>query len=301
MASIADDLAVGVGGEVVGQHHIGGQQELHALGGGLGLQLLRQLQLVLLHQALAHRQAPGLVEGEDHAAADQHLVALVDQRLEHADLAAHLGAAHDRRQGTLRFVDGALQVLQLLLHQIARHAGAQDLGDALGGGVGPVGGAEGIVDVDLGQGRQLCGEAGVVLLLLGEEAHVLQQHHVAVGHGGHLGFGVGADAAVGLDHGLAEQLAEAGGHRRQPHGLVHLALGPAEVGGQQHPGAVVDQVTHGGQGGPDAGVVGDGASIVEGNVEVDPHQHPLAAEFVGAEAGEGSLRHGYGSGKAGGD
>ena len=83
-------LAVGVGGEVVSQHNIGGQQQLHALGGRLGLELLGQLQLVLFHQALAHRQAAGLVEGEDHAAADQHLVALVDQGLEHADLGAHL-------------------------------------------------------------------------------------------------------------------------------------------------------------------------------------------------------------------
>ena len=76
------DLAVGVRGEVVGQHHIGGQQELHALGGCLGLQLLGQLQLVLLHKALAHREAARLVEGEDHAAADQDLVALVDQGLD---------------------------------------------------------------------------------------------------------------------------------------------------------------------------------------------------------------------------
>ena len=48
------DLAVGIGGEVVGQHHVGGQQQLHALGLGLGFQLLGQFQLVLFHQALAH-------------------------------------------------------------------------------------------------------------------------------------------------------------------------------------------------------------------------------------------------------
>jgi hypothetical protein len=66
------------------------------------------------------------------------------------------------------------------------------------------------------------------------------------------------------------------------------------VGGQQHPGAVVDQVADGGQGGPDAGVVSDRPGVVEGHVEVDPDQNPLAAEIVGAETGEGSLRHGHG-------
>ena len=288
----AHGLAIGIGGEVVGQHHVAGQQQLHTLGRGLGLQFLSQLQLVLFHQALAHRQAPGFVEGEDHAAADQHLVALVDQGFQHADLAAHLGTAHDRRQGALGLVDGALQVLELLLHQVAGHAGAQELGNALGGGMGAVGGAKGVVHIDIRQAGQLLSEAGIVLFLLREEAHVFEQHHVAFSGGGHLGLGVGADAAVGFDHRLAQQLAEAGGHGGEAHGLVHLALGPPEVGRQQHLGALADQVVDGGQGGADAGVVGDRAVVVERYVEVHPHQHALAAQVIGGEAGQGSLRHG---------
>jgi hypothetical protein len=92
--------------------------------------------------------------------------------------------------------------------------------------------------------------------------------------------------------GHAQQVAEAGGHLGEAHALVHLALGPAEVGRQDHLGAVVAQVGDRGQGGADAGVVGDGAVVVLGHVEVDPHQHALAAQFGTAEAGQGTLRHG---------
>ena len=42
------DLGVGVGGELVGEDDVGGQDELHAAGLGLGFERLSQLELVLL-------------------------------------------------------------------------------------------------------------------------------------------------------------------------------------------------------------------------------------------------------------
>ena len=128
--------------------------------------------------------------------------------------------------------------------------------------MGPVGGAEGVVHVNIGKGGQLGSETGVVLLFFSEEAHVFEQHHIAFGHGCHLGFGFGADAAVGFHYGLAEQLAEAGSNGGEAHGFVHLALGTAEVGRQDHLGALAAQVFDRGQGGPDAGVVGDGTGVI---------------------------------------
>lgn len=47
------------------------------------------------------------------------------------------------------------QVVQLLLQQEAGHGGRQELGHALGGGVGAVGSAEGVVHVDVGVLGQL--------------------------------------------------------------------------------------------------------------------------------------------------
>ncbi len=160
--------------------------------------------------------------------------------------------------------------------------------------MGAVGGAEGVVDVDLSQGSELFGETGVVLLLLGEEADVLKQHDITVGHRAHLGLSIGADAAVGLGDGLAQQLAQAGRHRREAHVLFHFTFGATEVGRKDHLGALAGQIIDGGQRRADAGVIGDGAGIVEGNIEIHPHQNALTAQRVGGEGGQGALRHGAG-------
>ena len=63
------------------------------------------VELVLLEQALADLVALGLEEGEDHAAADQQLVGLAEQVVDHAELVGDLRAAehHDVRP---RGVDG---------------------------------------------------------------------------------------------------------------------------------------------------------------------------------------------------
>ena len=66
------------------------------------------------------------------------------------------------------------------------------MGHALGGGVGPVGGTEGIKDEDVRQGGQLPGEVRVVLLLLDAEPEILHQHGLAGLQGGALGLGVRA-------------------------------------------------------------------------------------------------------------
>ena len=157
--------------------------------------------------------------------------------------------------------------------------------------MGAVGGTEGVVHVNVGQSGELLGEGGVVLFFLSEETHVLQQHDVAVAHGTDLGFGVGADAAVGLGDGLAQQLAQTCGHGGEAHGVVHLTLGTAEVGREDHLGALADQVVDRGQGGADAGVVGDGTGIVQGHIEVNPHEDAFAAQVAGSEAGQRTLRH----------
>ena len=58
------------------------------------------------------------------------------------------------------------------------------MGYALGGGVGTVGSAKGVENEDVGQGSQLFGKFGVVLLLFEAEAQVLHQDHLAGLEGG---------------------------------------------------------------------------------------------------------------------
>ena len=64
------------------------------------------------------------------------------------------------------------------------------------------------------------------------------------------------------------------------------------MGREDHLGALADQIVDGGQGCADAGVVGDRTGIVQGHVEVNPHENAFAAEVGAGEAGQGTLRHG---------
>ena len=73
--------------------------------------------------------------------------------------------------------------------------------------MGTVSGTKGVVHINVGEAGELLSEGGIILFFFREEAHVLEQNHIAVGHGVHLGFGVRSDAAVGFGHRLAEQLA----------------------------------------------------------------------------------------------
>ena len=168
-------------------------------------------------------------------------------------------------------------------------------------------GAEGVGDVDVGQTGQLFGKLGVVLGLALIEAGVLEQHDLAGLQGGGLGLDVGVHHVdvAGQSHRLAQQFAQALGHGLHAEGLqgllplllgegggilallgllldplLEVRLGLAQVGAGDDGRAVVQQVLDGGQGGPDALVVSDGAAAVLGlgHVEVAPQEDFLAAD-----------------------
>ena len=60
------------------------------------------------------------------------------------------------------------------------------------------------------------------------------------------------------------------------------------MGGDEDLGAVLHEVLEGGDGGADAGVIGDHA-VLEGDVEVAAHEHSLALEIVLLEVADGLL------------
>jgi hypothetical protein len=161
-----------------------------------------------------------------------------------------------------------------------------EVSDALGGGVGAMGAAEGVVDVDVAEVGELLGEVGIVLLLFGMEAEVFEQEGLAgLEVGGHL-EGDLSDAIGGegdvfiLVHDVVEQGAEVVDKRAQAHGGNGLALGAAEVRGEDDLGLVAQGVLDGGQRLADAGVVEDGAAVGgEGDVEVDADEHALVSKF----------------------
>src|SRR3954454_1309433 len=140
--------------------------------------------------------------------------------------------------------------------------------------MGAVGGAEGVVDVGVGQRCQSARQLGVVRRLPRLVADVLEHEDVArpqrVGLGPRL---LADDPRRELDVG-AEQLAQA--PRCRPQRQLGLAvLGPAQMGDQDEARAPLAQFLDGGQRGLDPAVVGDPA-VLERDVEVDPHENALA-------------------------
>ena len=138
-------------------------------------------------------------------------------------------------------------------------------------------GAEGVGHVQLRHSGQLLGKAGIVLLLAGIEAQVLQQQDLAAFQSGGLGLGVLAHDILGEDDLAAQQLTETLRHRGKAQLFLPLALGLAQMGTGDHRRALVQQVPDGGQRRHDALVTGDLAGgLVLGYVEIAAQQDLLA-------------------------
>ena len=187
-------------------------------------------------------------------------------------------------------------------------------------GVLAVGGAEGVVDVDVAELGELRGEVGVVLLLVLVEAEVLQQQHVAVaaarwrpsrppgrcsrwrsararacrpsfssGSLHDVQVGDVAPFAVRVRDGLAlvHQLRQPRRDRLERILRLRPALGPAEVRHEDQPPAALDDALDRRHRLHDPAVVGD-LPALERDVEIDPHQHALPLHV---DVGNGFLRH----------
>ncbi len=261
-------------GEGIGHHHVDGQQQLDALALGLGHHFLAVVDLALVQQGLAHAVALGRGEGVGHAAADDQGVHLLQKVIDDVELIGDLGAAQNGHEGTLRVCQSLAHDGHFLLHQVAADGG-QVVGHTGGGGVGPVGGAEGVVDEDVGHVSQGLAQGGIILSLALFEPGVLQQHHVAVLQSGGLGLGVLTGHVGGHDDFLAQQLADPLGNHSQAEFRGGAVLGLAHVGAEDDLGVVVDQVLNGGHGGHDP-LVGCNDAVLGGYIEVAAAQNPLA-------------------------
>ncbi len=140
-----------------------------------------------------------------------------------------------------------------------------------------MGGAEGVVHVDIDLAGQLSGEVHVPLLLALVEAHIFQHQHLARLQGLLLRLHLSADAVGGHEHlVIGQQLLQALGGGCQAELGLGAALGPAQVRGQHQRRAVLQQIADGRHGALDAGVVGDVALAVQRHVEVHAHEDALA-------------------------
>ena len=150
-----------------------------------------------------------------------------------------------------------------------------------------MGGAEGVVDVDLGQGRELIGEGGIVLLLPGMEAEVLEQDDLAGVHVADQLLDLRADAVAGEADRLAEQRDQLLGHRQQGVARIALPLGAPEMGGEDHHGAGAGELADRRDRLPQPGRVDHLLVLGEGDVEIHPHEDALAFQMVEVEIVQG--------------
>ena len=139
-------------------------------------------------------------------------------------------------------------------------------------------GAERVVHVDVGERRQRRGKRRVVPGLPRLVADVLQHQDLSRRKRLGLPRDVGADDRRGHRHRCREQLAEVVGDRRQRQ-LRLAVLGTTQVGYEDQARPAVAQLAQGRQRRPHARVIGDPTIGIERDVEVDPYQHPLAAEI----------------------
>ncbi len=107
------------------------------------------------------------------------------------------------------------------------------------------------------------------------EAEVLEQERLARPEPANRILGADPERIARARHVHPEELAQALGDRPQAQSVLDLAVGPAEVAGQDDPGALREQGPDRGEGGPDARVIGD-LAVLEGNVEVDADEDTLA-------------------------
>jgi hypothetical protein len=128
------------------------------------------------------------------------------QRFQHGQLGRHLGAADDGHHRPRRVGQRLVQGFEFLGHQQAGAGRRRELGDAVGRGLGAVGGAEGVHDEEVAQRGVFLRRGFDVLLLALVEAAVLQQHDFAGGD---------IESAVDPVAHQAHRLAQLGGHHHR--------------------------------------------------------------------------------------
>ena len=262
----------------------------------LGHDARYEVEAVFFVDGAAYFLALCLEEGGAHTSAHQKYVQFFHEPFNDGDFIADLGAAEEDGEGSGGVFRGHAEIFQFPVKQETGYR-REIVSHALGGGVSPVGCAEGIVDENIGESSEGGSEFGVVGFLTGVEAEVFEEEDVTGGKG----LGLESDSITDysvchLDR-SADEVGKASGDGGQPELVVHLALGPTHVRAKHEARAPVQEELEGGEGGPDAAIVEDCAGLgVQGDVEVDPDKDSLAVyvDLVDCFLGHAGGLVGYG-------
>ena len=242
----------------------------------------------------------GLDERIAHTATDDEIVHLVEQILDNAELGAHLRTTDDGGERMLGVLHHVVDGRHLLLHQETEHLVVlvEVVSNHGRRGVLAMGGAKGIVDIDIGVGGKLLGKLlltilhlglslvilrGALLdtngltLLLGIETEVLQQQRLATLEGSHLG--VGLAGILGKFHVHAEGVADVLDNLTQGELGIDLALRFAHVAHHNQRATIGENLLQRRQRATNAGVIRNMAILVQWHIEVDADNSFVSCEI----------------------
>src|SRR5512143_3055820 len=197
-----------------------------------------------LNQGVAHFLTPGLDEREGHSSADDDLVHLILEVLDHADLTRDLCAAENRHKRTYGICHGLLEIVDFLLHEKPCYGVFHMFGDAKRRGMRPVGRAEGVVHIHVSDGSQRLGECLVVLFFLGVEPEIFEQNHIPRPHSLHRVFYIRPDTVTQEFHLFVQETVQPLSYRREAVLWARLALGSAEMRREDHFRALIDCIVY---------------------------------------------------------
>ena len=151
--------------------------------------------------------------------------------------------------------------------------------------MGAVRGREGVVAVDIAQGREVFRHLWVVLFFHRGEAGVLNQHDGAVGEGFHL-VGVGH---FDKGHGRSQSGLKRGQGHAERHLWHDFAFGTTKVREEDRNTASGNDVFDGGHDAVNAGCIGHNA-VFDGDVDIHAHQNAFSIEVHIVECFPSHLR-----------
>jgi hypothetical protein len=139
----------GVGGEFVGGDEVHGEVDFHATGVGFFHEFGDDFGAFGVEEAVADGHVvEDFLEGVGHAAADDDFVGCFDEVADERDFVGDFGTAEDGEERAFRVVEDGGEGVEFLLHEEACDFGQIDSDD---GGVGAVGGAEGVAHEDIAE------------------------------------------------------------------------------------------------------------------------------------------------------
>src|SRR3972149_331223 len=188
-----------------------------------------------LHQGTSHRTPDRLQEGVRHPPAQEERIHLPDKIPEDPDLVRDLGPSQHRHEGMLRRGEEFAEVFDLPSQEEAGRGHGDNTSDASRRGMGAVRSSKGVVDIHVAQPRERPGGLPPILLLLRMEAQVLQEEDLARAELCDRFVHCLPNTVLGHPNGLPEQLPQTYRDRSKGPPGTALALGPTEVGAEDHP------------------------------------------------------------------